>query len=149
VVDLWLFRGLASVCWCVSSGVWEPETFLFDCKNVDETWLFVWFLWTFWWWFWKLVAERCGRKADFSAPPFTMRPVNGSGRNDGSLVVWKNENAGWRTVYIPPFAKCAKDGAPGVLWWVRGKAWTWWCWQFTSHPSQVREGWGTRAFVVG
>ncbi len=27
--------------------------------------------------------------------------------------------------------------------------WHEWCEQFTSHPSQKREGWGTRAFLVG
>jgi hypothetical protein len=115
---LWCFLVIAwsaPVFRAVSSGVWEPETRLFNCKNVDETWLFVWFLWTFWWWFWKLVAERCGRKADFSAPPFIMRPVNGSGRNDGCLEKTKRRLA---------------DGL---------------------HPTlrKVREGWGTRSFVIG
>ncbi len=49
----------------------------------------------------------------------------------------------------PTLRKGAKDGAPGLLWWGEGEeAWTWWCWRFTSHPSQKREGWGTRAFWV-
>jgi hypothetical protein len=31
-----------------------------------------------------------------------------------------------------------------------GGGWkAWWCWRFRSHPSQRREGWGTRAFGAG
>jgi hypothetical protein len=29
-----------------------------------------------------------------------------------------NATAGWWAVYIPPFAKCAKDGAPVGSWLV-------------------------------
>src|SRR5882724_8725712 len=51
-------------------------------------------------------------------------------------------------VYIPPFAKARRMGHPGFWGGLSGeKAWTWWCWRFTSHPSQRREGWGTRDFV--
>src|SRR5205823_1217111 len=45
----------------------------------------------------------------------------------------------------PTLRRSAKDGAPGLLWLVEGEVVGW---RFTSHPSQKREGWGTRAFVV-
>jgi hypothetical protein len=32
---------------------------------------------------------------------------------------------GWSAVYIPPFAKCAKDGAPGGGWGARSDGWFW------------------------
>jgi hypothetical protein len=50
------------------------------------------------------------------------------GRNDGSLFEWEgtdNSNNksgfGWLTVYIPPIAKGAMDGAPGRLWLIVGE----------------------------
>jgi hypothetical protein len=36
------------------------------------------------------------------------------------LVFRGGGDVGVRAVYIPPFAKCAKDGAPELLWLVEG-----------------------------
>jgi hypothetical protein len=53
-------------------------------------------------------------------------------------------------VYIPPFAKCAKDGAPGVfMWGESGKAGLGGAGGLHPTLRKIREGWGTRRFGIG
>jgi hypothetical protein len=113
-----------------------------------------------------MVAEWacCERWRSVSSPPFTTGTTPVEMTVPG--LVRKTKPGGGR-FYNPTLRKGAKDGAPGVFELVESgrlrcaggvyvplshrrilvfAAGLWWCWRFTSHPSQKREGWGTRGF---
>jgi hypothetical protein len=74
------------------------------------------------------LGEGDGREADFSAALLTMRPRAASVEMTVLCLSGKEQTTattkagfGWLTVYIPPIAKGAMDGAPGRLWLIVGE----------------------------